>query len=155
MRNKILDLMPGILLNVMLAVGLVAASSIAELGAGAQSWSLASAELSPVVGGQFCAKSERGQTRQGPDGAWYRCALKGDAWRWLPTSSPAPSVKPTTAKPKPTKTSAYAAGKVPTLPRTPVAGGALPFLAGLGVLLVVAGGLSLFMIRTRRYRFRA
>lgn len=40
MRKVLLDLAPAILLNTMLLVGLVAACSIAELGAGAQSWTV-------------------------------------------------------------------------------------------------------------------
>jgi hypothetical protein len=38
MKGRMLDLLPGILLNAMLAGALIAASSIARLGAGAQSW---------------------------------------------------------------------------------------------------------------------
>lgn len=38
MRKVLLDLAPAILLNVMAAVGLVAACSLERLGAGAQFW---------------------------------------------------------------------------------------------------------------------
>lgn len=56
MRRKIPLWLLTLPLNVMLGVGLVAASSMAQLGAGAQSWTLSAAEL-PPVGGQFCAQS--------------------------------------------------------------------------------------------------
>ena len=70
------------------------------------------------------------------------------------TKAPA-TKKPVTKKPSPAASKTTAAAEVPTLPRTPVAGGHLPLIAG-GAVVVVAGGTLLFLAaRRRRTRFEA
>lgn len=96
------------------------------------------------------------------DGAWYVCALKGDHYRWLPTSSPAPSVPasasasatasvpvvvptspavPSSKPASPTKSASSAPAHVAAELPVTGSGAALAALTGVGLIAAGAGGL--------------